>query len=130
MAVYATRDDLNSLGLPPEVLARTSGSRQDAALALASSRADGYLASRYTLPLTSWDTSLTWAVCAIASYELLIFEGFNPEGADAEIPRRAREATRWLEQVGDGTITPVVVDATPLVAGAGPTVYTRPKRGW
>lgn len=135
MSVYATAADLTRLAIPAEALEGITVEDQDAALSAASSVADGYLASRYTLPLTSWGDDLRRAVCLIAAYDLMTRRGYNPEGGDEQLRLRYEDAIRWLERVADGKVTPPAEDSstagTSASAGLGsPEVRSGTKRGW
>lgn len=117
MTAYATPTQLETFGLPADVVARagTKGIDVAAHLAAASAEADGYLRARYDLPLSTWGLDLTRSVCALAAESVLAVLGYNPEGPEALVPRRARDARRWLEGVRAGTTDPgiALVDTTP-----------------
>lgn len=134
MPSYATTADLTKLAIPAEALVGIVAADQDAALAAASSLADSYLASRFSLPLTKWGDDLRRAVCLIAAYDLMTRRGYNPEGGDANLRLRYDDAIRWLERVADGRIAPAVTDSatsTQTTAGTwGASVKTNPRRGW
>lgn len=73
----------------------------------ASSEADGYLTSRFRLPLTEWGADLRQAVAAIATYRLMMKRGFQPGAEDAEQLRLAsKDAMAWLDKVVAGKVTP------------------------
>jgi phage gp36-like protein len=121
---YATTSDLSTYGIPAAAIASVSGQTQ-AALDAASAKADSYLVNRYTLPLTQWGTDLTSAVCAIAVFDLMALRGFAPEGADDMIRGRAKDALRWLEQVGSGAATPIgIVDGSGIGRRSKPSIVT------
>ena len=110
MTAYATTTDFTALGLPAAALGSIDPT---AAIAAASARADGYLASRYTLPLVTWGEDLRDAVCAIAAYTLLSQRGFNPDAAaDANVRDRYLDAIRWLEGISASRVTPVLTDSS------------------
>jgi len=101
------------------------------ALVSASSMADGYLSRRYGLPLKSWSYDLIQAVCDIAGYLLIKRNGFNPEVYDANWVSKYNAALRWLDDVGNRRIHPVLVDAGhPLVPYAGDTNVLDDPRSW
>jgi phage gp36-like protein len=82
------------------------------------------------LPLVSWSPDLTRAVCNIAAYDLMVRRGYNPEaGPDANIRDRYNDAIKWLTQVAQGAVTPVLVDSTPGGVPQ-PFVHSKPPRGW
>lgn len=82
---------------------------QNAHLIRASGVIDSYLASRYTLPLSSWGSELTDHCCAIAAYKLMCYRGFSPNVASGEdnlFRQNYQDAIKWLEQVSKGWVTP------------------------
>ena len=129
---YATRSDFESFGLPSEALdaldARAPGA-VDRALAGASAIADGYLATRYVLPLATWSDDLRLSVCAIAAANLMVTLGLNPESTDAMLLRgRSKDAQEWLRGVAAKKIHPAVTEGGTAVDGA--TVVSQAERGW
>lgn len=132
---YATRDEFYRMGLRASAVAGISTTDLDAAILDASSEADGYLSSRYALPLTSWDSSLRKAVSAIAAWNILsAMIGFSPEDETAQILRdRYTDALKWLADVAAGRIDPAIEGAA---AAASPevtrsiVVTSAPLRGW
>jgi phage gp36-like protein len=129
---YATLAELATHGLPSGWLTGVSSGDQTAAITAASDLADGYLAQRYTLPITGWGSDLRRVVCHIASWDLMCRRGFDPESSsDVAIRKRYEDAIRWLEMVAAGKISPVgIVDSTPDVDERGPQAYSEEPRGW
>jgi phage gp36-like protein len=133
---YATRDQLPDFGVNAAALLPIPAAVQDAALAAASEVADSYLRSQFVLPLITWGTDLTRAVCMIAAYDLLVGRGYNPEaGADTNIRLRYEDAIAWLKDVARGL---AALDATDSSPGgepgsstlAGPRVASSSQRGY
>lgn len=121
---YATTADMSTYGIPAAAISSVSAQTQPA-LDAASAKADSYLTNRYKLPLISWGTDLTSAVCAIAVFDLMALRGFAPEGADDMIRGRAKDALSWLAQVGSGAATPIgIVDSSGQGRESKPTVIT------
>lgn len=127
---YATRTQLTQLAIPAAALTGVSTADQDAALEAASDLADGYLRSRYALPLTAWEDDLRRAVCGIAAYDLLTRRGFRPEDSGENVRLRYEDAVRWLKGVADGSISPSITDSTPTEEEGGLQVDTEARRGW
>lgn len=130
---YADRTDFTRLGLPAGALTSVPTDSQDAQLAAASSFVDGYLAKRFTLPLSAWGDDVTRATCAVAAWDSLTVRGFNPNSpADVAVRMRYEDIVRWLEKVASGAVVPQgIVDATPTVRERrGAAVVSRPRRGW
>lgn len=131
MAAYATAQDFSQLGLPAKALAGVSAGDVDAMLESASRVVDSYIGSRYTLPLVTYDKSVTIAVCKIAAYELLSRRGFAAGAADAEqVEKRYQQALTWCRDVARGLALPApptTTDATkpPVNPNAAPYVQQR-----
>ncbi len=113
------------IGVTPAAAARFGSSAVTACIQAASSIADSYLASQFTLPLQTspqgWDMSLTRAVCHIAAYFLYAEYGFNPSSANADQMVKARydNAIGWLEQIRDEKIFPQWTDSSSSTPAAG-----------
>lgn len=128
---YANLDDFDQHGVPTAALRSRTTTQKCDALAAASEKADGKLALRYDLPLVSWGSDLTEAVCKLAAYEEMSVRGFNPDGSDGHIRDRHNDAWKWLSEVADGRVSPVgLVDSTADVEDDGVIVYTDARRGW
>lgn len=133
MSSYAVPADLSTFGVNAAALSGFTNQQQQDALDAASSVADGYLRSRFQLPLTGTVTpDLKRAVCAIAAFDLLTTGGFNPEsGSDQVILIRQKAAMQWLRDVADGRVTPALSDSSSSTpAPRAPMVISQPSRGW
>jgi phage gp36-like protein len=138
---YATAADIQKLAITPAAYARFEGASAGcvvAALQAASSIADTYLPSQFTLPLQvspqGWDMSLTMNVCWIAAWLLYNSFGFAPMApGDDLVVKRYESALAWLGQIRDKEIFPQYVDA---INGAttspeqGPFVISDPPVGF
>lgn len=120
MSSYAAPADLKALSLPASALTGITDPEIQKALDTASSLADGYLGSRYALPITAHGEDLTRAVCNIAAYDLMTRRGYNPDaGGNDSIRDRYTDALRWLERIAGGLVSPVgIVDSSPDASGA------------
>ena len=135
---YATASDISTLSLTPQAAARFGETAINAQLQAASSTADSYLASQFTLPLQTspqgWDMQLTRAVCAIAAFNLYRQYGLNPNAPDfGAIKSLYDDAIGWLEQVRDEELTPQYVDSGGSpgnVEEGGSFVITATTRGY
>lgn len=117
------------MALPPGALAGISEPEQQAALDARSAFVDGYLRTRYTLPLRAWDQSITRAVCDMAAWDLLKRRGFNPENpADAAVRMGHDDAVKWLREVANQEAHPTVTESSPVTFA--PVVISDPPRGW
>lgn len=130
LPVYATPADLAAYGLPAAATASLPPATVAAALDDVSRLADGYLKSRYTMPLVSWGSELTSAVCKIAAYNLFCVRGFNPgSGADVNLRMRHDDAMTWLKAVSRQEVHPEVVDSVaPATKQYQPKVLSKERR--
>ena len=113
MAAYCSRDDLTNLGIFADALRTTSAIKQDAAIAAASDEMDGYLGSRYKLPLSDWGQDVRLMCARLAIYILIAARGYNPESpGDAQVLEAHDMAERWLKRVSDGDLALTVTDAS------------------
>lgn len=136
--IYADPVDLTTTGVRAEALEGVDDSTRFQALISATSDADGALASRYHLPITSWGDDVRARVATRAVYYIFKHRGFDPEGADAIIivdggfvlQNGARSAVeQWLHSVASGTMHPVgIVDSTPSKREFGARVRSKPRR--
>lgn len=105
--IYATRADLQELGLTARALTGIANTEQDAALSAASNKIDSYLSKRFELPLTVAGDDLKHACVSMTAYMLLSRRGFSAGVGDAEQLRLNHEdALRWLKDVANGIATP------------------------
>lgn len=115
---YGQISDLEALSITSADGSRFGNTAMNASLQAASSIADSYLSSQFTLPLKTspqgWDMGLTLHVCNIAAYLLFNQFGFSPVSpGDDLIVKRYNDALDWLKQVRDGTVFPSYIDASP-----------------
>ncbi len=134
MTRYATTTDLARVGIAAAALSGVSTAAQEAALDAASALADGYLCSRFTLPLSAWGADLTGAVARMAAWEVLRVRGYDPQaGGDEAVRLGYTDAMRWLEGVQAGRVSPQgVTDATPSVdeSSQQTVMVTSRRRNW
>lgn len=113
MSQYATLAEFGKFGLPGVATSGLDDADISDAIAGASAMADSYIGNRgYSLPLTSWGTDLTRAVCQIAAWDVLVhLRGVNPEdAAHAAIAKGRDDATAWLRDVSKGVANLSLVD--------------------
>lgn len=97
---YASLADLYALGAPEKAFGQLTDVQKLSALESASLIVDTYLRGRYSLPLLTWDFSITEATCRIAAYNALSVRGFNPAvGGDANVRTRYEDSLKWLDKV-------------------------------
>lgn len=125
MSQYALAADLYALGLPSAALGDLSADAITAALVAASGAADGYLATRYKLPLVSCGDEVTRRVCHLAAFDLLTTRGTRPGDALDLIVKRNDDAIAWFRDVSRGLVQPAgIVDATPTFDEQHPVLAT------
>jgi phage gp36-like protein len=117
---YATEADLSRFGAPSAALESLLTEDINAQLEAASSVADSYLRNHYKLPIVApYPPALTEAVARIATFNLLSVRGYNPEGDAGLLETRYKTAMRWLESVGSGKASPLLIAADGPTANAG-----------
>jgi phage gp36-like protein len=117
---YATASDLETFGAPAAALDGLYSEAIAAQLEAASSVADSYLRNHYKLPIVApYPPALTEAVARIATFNLLSVRGYNPEGDAGLLETRYKTAMRWLESVGSGKASPLLIAADGPTANAG-----------
>lgn len=113
MARYCTQTELVRYGIRAEALRNISSDELDSAIDAASDEMDGYLGSRYVLPLAAWESDVRMHCARLAVYTLIVVRGFNPGRAGDEQLRLQREdAIAWLVRVSNGSVVPRVTDAS------------------
>lgn len=131
MSQYATIAELYTYGAPSVAFGSLSSDVLTNALTAASSIADGYMRSRYAMPLTTWGSDLRQAVCKIAAYEVLSVRGYNPAaGADVNLLNRHLEAMAWLRAVSRGEVHLDVTPALATPSQGSAVVVSGTRRGW
>lgn len=131
--VYATVADFHVGGLRTGALDDVSDAEKLQALEGASRLIDDYLAARVTLPLVVFaNASLRRATVIVATYDLLSFIGYNPEGDSDNFRLRYLDVLAWLEDVRDGKapLPAGLEDSTPNASEGAPEVYSDCPRGW
>ena len=100
--------------------------RVERALADASAEIDGYVGTRYPLPLAPVPALLTRAACDVARYRL--YDDAAPE----EVRRRYEDVARLLRHIAEGTVslgerpgTPTVPQVVQMVERSGNAVFRR-----
>jgi phage gp36-like protein len=127
---YASAAEFRSFGLAAGAIANYTDAALDPFLQAASAWADGYLRSRYTLPLTQWSNDLKIAVCQYAKYLVLDHRGWNPtDPSGASVMTALKQAEKFWEDVDNGKRSLQVTDSSPAPRAAA-NVYSRAPRGW
>jgi len=130
VTAYATRAQLEILGVNAEAIKRVHDDDVRAALLAASRRVDGYLWLR-DVPLREAEVThdIVQHVCRIAAFELLSVRGWDPSKDDAAaIERRYRLTLADLDALEGGRRLP------PFGTGPATTdtiqIATSTRRGW
>lgn len=131
--VYATIDDFDQCGVPPNAIAGTRITLQvkQKALLRASRVADTYLRDRYHLPLlTPIDPALNEWTVWLAAWQLMSFRGFNPNTGqiDAVVRMNYDDTIKALVRVANGQQQLCVRQAVP--ESLQPELATSPSRGF
>lgn len=116
MSSYATPANFATYGLPDPTVGGMSSATIQAALDAASNRVDGYLADKYTLPIsTPYPLVLVQTVCQLAQFDLLCVRGFDPELSLHNVIRmRYEDAISWCKDIASRrTLVAGLIDATP-----------------
>lgn len=121
---YATQADLTDRFGAAELAQRTDRSNGETidvvvlgrALADADSEIDGYLASRYTLPLPSTPPVLTRLACDMARYRL--YDDAVPE----TVRLRYQDAVALLKRLSSGEVQLAGITPVPASGGTGNAV--------
>lgn len=135
-SVYCTDDQIQKIAITPAAYTRfetASTGCVTAACQAASSIADTYLLSQFTLPLTDWDMSLTMNVGWIAAWILYNSFGYAPMApGDDMVAKRYESALEWLGQIRDKKIFPQYLDSSSNtgVDEAGDFVISDPAVGF
>lgn len=125
---YATQADLVDRFGSTELAQRTNrvdGQTIDTvvlgrALADADAEIDGYLATRYTLPLTSTPVVLVRLACDLARYRLY------DDGVPATVRQRYEDAVAMLKRIAQGDAQLVgITPPAPATGGGGNAVAVR-----
>ncbi len=129
---YAVIADLTSYGIPASALATISDDIKTSALDAASERVDGYLRSRYRLPLVSWGNDIREATVVIALWIILNRRGFMPSaGSDITIRERYEDTLAWLKSCARQEIQPDVKPSdTDDLRTLAPRFILKQPRGW
>lgn len=108
--IYATRADLEAINGPAEVAQRESmlpAGGVDVILSKASEFVDGYIATRYSLPLTNVPPNLVIMTAYVARYNLL------GEAVTERARNDYKDAITWLTGVMTGKVLLQAVEPVP-----------------
>ena len=120
MAEYCTIPQLAQYGIRAEALRSISPSDLQAAIVAASGTIDGYLRSRYKLPLVAWGEDLRLICARLAVYQLVVTRGFNAARAgDDQIEKQYEISLDTLKAIPNNKYSPDVTDSS---VGAAPGV--------
>jgi phage gp36-like protein len=129
VTVYATKQDIINTGLPAAALENVTDSSITEALVNASSVADSYLASTYTLPFNTINGALTQRTAEIAAWLIVATRGFNPsDPRDTVIRMRYDDAIKFFDRVSArrATLVGVVDSASPANSNPSPRAQRLP----
>lgn len=113
MAEYCTTAQLPQYGIRAEALRTIDSSDLQAAIVAASKTIDGYLRSRYKLPLVAWGEDIRLICARLAVYQLVVVRGFNAARAgDEQIEKQFDVSMATLKDIPPGRYSPDVTDAS------------------
>lgn len=113
MAEYCTTAQLTQYGIRAEALRTIDPSDLQAAIEAASDTIDGYLRSRYELPLVAWGKDITVICARLAVYQLVVVRGFNAARAgDEQIEKQYDVSLATLKDIPPGKYSPSVTDSS------------------
>lgn len=132
---FATINDLQRMSINANALSSMSEQDKTAALASASTEAEGYLAAQFKMPLIAWGDDLRQKVCDIAAFRLLKKRGMMPGGgggAEYELTRQGYEdAISWLKSISRGQVIPSNIQDNSLdIFEGGIGISSDDARGW
>jgi hypothetical protein len=143
---YATQNDVVSVGLQANVLARCQPSQVAACLKEAADEADGHFRGRWgytAVPLLAWDSAVTGATARLAAFKIVCVAGINPDSQDYKLARQMfADAMEFFNAVQRQQMHPNVTLASGALPGQQqPNVVsfsvvnlatggTAPNRGW
>lgn len=123
ITVYCTQQDIINVGLPAAALENVPLTSITEAAVNASSQADSYLASTYTLPFVQINGQLTQQTACIAAWTIIATRGFDPNSPrDMVIRQRYEDAVKFLERVSArrATLPGVIDSASPANSNPSP----------
>lgn len=130
---YASIEDLETIGLPPDALEELTDPDKQAFLDADAGVMDVYLNSQYTLPIVApYPQVLVRINVCLSVYSIMMRRGFNPEGPDKLYQENAMACKKMLEDISEGSLTiPDLEDGSGDDGPGGlPLINTQPLRGW
>jgi Protein of unknown function (DUF1320) len=113
---YCTIADVVAAGIPQGEINALMGNPGNLIISFINARsreASAYFRQRYTLPLTSWDESITMAVAKLVAFDCIRKIGFNPaDPAGGNWVAMQKEAYEFFRDVAAERINPEVVDSS------------------
>lgn len=129
--VYCVPEDISEDIVREVAIAELTETRRVNACLRASDEADGYLRSRYTMPVTAWSRDLRLHSAELAAAYLFTYRGTDPNSPDMLIYDARNTAKQWFDRLQAGRIEPDITDSSdPVVYGAGVAVASDARRGW
>ena len=126
---YATIAQLKQVGVNADALVGISDPDLQAALDSASSMADGYLATRFTLPLVApYPADLIQHTAGLAAYLAIRTRGFDPN-ASPSVRMGYEDAVGWLKDISRNLVHPQVTESSSS-GNVEPIVLSNPPRRW
>jgi phage gp36-like protein len=113
VAAYCTIQQLALYGIRAEALRSLDPSDLQAAIVAASGTIDGYLRSRFKLPLVAWGEDISLICARLAVYQLVVVRGFNAARAgDVQIEKQFDVSMDTLKAIPKCQYSPDVTDSS------------------
>jgi len=133
VAEYCTVDEVGEIGIKADALADIDPDKISQEVRAASDFIDGYLRSRFELPLIAWGDDIRKCCAVVSGWNALTVEGVSPDG-DSAAAKMYDFWIAWLKDVSKGATTPSVTDSTPTavvgVPSGGPRIVSATSRGY
>ncbi len=114
---YCTTAQLTQYGIRAEALRTIDPSDLQAAILAASKTIDGYLRSRYKLPLVAWGEDIRLICARLAVYQLVVVRGFNAARAgDDQLEKQYEISMQTLRDIPPAKYSPDVTDSSSSAA--------------
>ncbi len=126
---YAQLSDLYNYGITAASLSHpsTGTSVQTQCLLAASAEMDGAFSQQHTMPIQSWGTDVVMYCCWLATFQLIMIRGYDPENkADQIYKNRWDMAQSWLERIKKDRRSTSIIDSSTNAQPFAPSLLSSP----
>lgn len=124
MPGYITLAELADLGINPAAFVETRAPKRQEAIDVRSAYIDGFLRSKFTLPLLTVSADIKRCCAVLASIDLIRNRGVGPDDIETLRDEEDRQ-DKWLGLIAKGLVVPQVTDSS---SGAAPGVHATSAR--